>query len=83
MKITYTHRFVVLCPNNKRPIDYTLVIETDHMIQVEKIVIACRLWQEQYHEKMAEHLAQQFPGTKQVLTAHHHGVDIETTTELP
>ena len=48
------------------------------MIYVEKIVIACELWQCEFHEKMADHLAHQFPNTRQFLRAHHHGVDVET-----
>ena len=74
----YRHQFVVACPNNAKPIIYELEIQSHKMIQVEKIAIACQLWQQEYHEKMADSLAYQFPGTKQVLKAHHHGVDIET-----
>jgi hypothetical protein len=47
------------------------------MIHVEKIVIACQMWQEAYHEKVADNLHYQFGG-RQILKAHHHGVDIET-----
>jgi hypothetical protein len=74
----YRHQFVVACPANAKPIIYHLEIKSEKMIFVEKIAIACALWQSEYHEKMADHLAQQFPGTAQTLKAHHHGVDVET-----
>lgn len=74
----YRHRFIVACPANAKPIIYDLEIRSNRMIYVEHIVTACALWRSEYHEKMADHLAQQFPGTQQVLKAHHHGVDVET-----
>lgn len=74
----YRHQFVVACPANAKPIIYDLEVKSERMIYVEKIVVACALWKSEYHEKMADHLAQQFPGTRQVLKAHHHGVDVET-----
>jgi hypothetical protein len=74
----YRHQFIVACPANSKPIIYDLEIRSERMIYVEKIVIACALWKSEYHERMADHLAQQFPGTHQVLKAHHHGVDVET-----
>lgn len=74
----YRHQFVCLCPANKQPIIYQLEVQSMNMIYVEKIVVACQMWQQEYHEKLADALAKQFPGTRQVLKAHHHGVDIET-----
>lgn len=74
----YRHQFIVACPANSKPIIYDLEIQADKMIYVEKIVIACGLWQSEYHEKIADNLACQFPDTRQILKAHHHGVDIET-----
>lgn len=79
MKITYTHQFVSQCPNNGLPIVYDLAIETDGaVIQVEKIATACAFWREAYHEDIAKRLAELFPGTRQTLTAMHHGVGIKT-----
>lgn len=74
----YRHRFSCRCPNNGISIIYDLEIRSQKMIYVEKIVLACQLWQQEHHEKLADALAAQFPGTIQVLKAHHHGVDIET-----
>lgn len=74
----YRHQFVCVCPANKQPIIYQLEVQSAKMIYVEKIVVACQMWQQQYHEKIADALAEQFPGTSQVLRAHHHGVDVET-----
>ncbi len=74
----YTHKFAVRCPNNNKQVFYELEIHSEQMIYVEKIVIACELWQCEFHEKMADHLAHQFPNTRQFLRAHHHGVDVET-----
>ncbi len=74
----YRHQFVVQCPANSKPIIYDLEIQSERMIHVEKIVIACQMWQQEYHEKIADSLAYQFPETRQTLKAHHHGVDVET-----
>lgn len=73
----YQYQFASTCPNNKRPIIYSLTIETDKMIYVEKIVVAVELQGSQYHEPMADALHAQFGG-RQTLKAHHHGVDITT-----
>jgi hypothetical protein len=74
----YRHKFMVRCPNNGRQVFYELEIQSDQMIYVEKILLACQMWQQEYHEKMADSLAYQFPDTRQFLRAHHHGVDVET-----
>lgn len=73
----YRHQFVCICPQNKKPIIYDLEVQADHMIMVEHIVVACQVYQQQYHEALADHL-QKHLGGKHVLKAHHHGVDIET-----
>lgn len=73
----YEHSFECLCPNNGARISYRLRIETDRVIMVEKIVLACELWNEAYHESLADNLYYQFGG-RQTLWAHHHGVDIKT-----
>lgn len=76
---TYTRRFFSTCPNNGHPIEYTLqiVVPADRMIQVEHIITACALHKQGYHEDIAADLFRRFGG-QQVLTAHHHGVDIKT-----
>jgi len=74
----YRHQFVVQCPANRQAIIYQLEVRSEKMIYVEKIVIACQMWAQEYHEKIADALALQFPGTEQILRAHHHGVDVET-----
>jgi hypothetical protein len=77
----YTRQFVADCPNNGQPIIYNLRIETaDRMIQVEHIVTATTLIARGYHEEIADELHRRFGG-RQVLRAHHHGVDIETIRE--
>ncbi|MDN4061160.1 hypothetical protein QPK31_23350 [Massilia sp. YIM B02769] len=77
----YTRQFVAACPNNSQPIIYTLRIEVaDRMIQVEHIVTATALIKQGYHEQIADELHRRFGG-RQVLRAHHHGVDIETIRE--
>lgn len=81
MKITYRCRFISKCPANGKSIDYELVIESVHAISVDHITAACALHHEGYHEQIAADLAEQFPGTRQTLAAHHHGVDIETVCE--
>lgn len=74
----YKYKFAVKCPNNGKQIFYDLEIQSTSIIFVEKIVIACELWQSEYHEKIADSLIYQFPNTKQILRAIHDGVEIET-----
>jgi len=77
----YSHKFVSTCPNNGAQIIYQLEIETDgRMIQVEHIVTATQLLKQGYHEQIADELHRRFGG-RQILRAHHHGVDIETVRE--
>lgn len=77
----YTRQFVAACPTNSEPIIYRLRIETvDRMILAEHIVTATALIKQGYHEQIADELHRRFGG-RQVLCAHHHGVDIETIRE--
>lgn len=74
----YTRQFGATCPNNGELILYTLGIETDgRMIPVEHIVTATAMIKKGFHEQIADQLYARFGG-RQVLQAHHHGVDIET-----
>lgn len=77
MSNIYRHQFVSRCPNNGMPIFYALEIETDEVIHVEHIVTAAALHSSAYHEAIADDLHSRFAG-RQILKAHHHGVDIET-----
>lgn len=77
MSNTYRYQFVSHCPNNDRPIIYSLEIETAEVIHVEHIVTAAALHESAYHEEIADDLHERFKG-RQILKAHHHGVDIET-----
>jgi hypothetical protein len=77
----YSRIFVATCPNNGEQIIYTLIIETvGRMLQVEHIVTATALIKQGFHEQIADELHRRFGG-RQVLRAHHHGVDIETIRE--
>jgi hypothetical protein len=77
----YSRQFVAACPNNGEPIIYNLRIEiVGGMIQVEHIVTATALIKRGYHEQIADELHRRFGG-RQLLRAHHHGVDIETIRE--
>ncbi len=73
----YRHQFVCVCPANKQPIIYNLEIQSKKMIRVEHIVLACQMFQQEYHEKIADDIHGRFGGFH-ILKAHHHGVDIET-----
>lgn len=73
----YRHQFISACPNNGQAIIYQLEIQAAKMIQVEHIVTACKLHQKGFHEAIADELFARF-GERQVIKAHHHGVDIET-----
>lgn len=72
----YCHAFEATCPNNGAVIAYALEIQSQTSIMVEDIVAACSV-SETFHEPLADALYAQFGG-RQILAAHHHGVDIRT-----
>lgn len=73
----YRHRFMVGCPVNGIAIRYRLTVWTEDKIMVEDIVKACKAQAVGFHEEIADRLHHRFGG-RQVLRAHHHGVDIRT-----
>ncbi|SAL47252.1 hypothetical protein AWB74_02117 [Caballeronia arvi] len=75
----YRHTFVSRCPNNGKQIIYTFELRKPAgvTVYVEHIVTAAALYDEAFHEQIADFFFKQFGG-QQVLRAHHHGVDIET-----
>jgi hypothetical protein len=73
----YRHQFICTCPENSKPIIYQLEIQSEKVIRVEHIVLACDLYRQAFHEAIADSLFERFGGV-QIMTAHHHGVDIET-----
>lgn len=74
----YKHTFMVKCPVNDKIIRYALVIQSASRILVENILsVVDALPATGFHEDIADTLAAALPG-RQTLTAHHHGVDIET-----
>jgi hypothetical protein len=74
----YTVRFAAQCPVNGVWVNYELVIHTGNVILVETLLDVVHSMRSGFHEEIADQLLAKFGGT-QVLTAHHHGVDIETT----
>lgn len=73
----YIRQFSAICPNNAAVIIYHLMIETDEVIMVEDIVSETDAIGQGYHEAIADHMHAKFGG-RQIITAHHHGVDILT-----
>jgi hypothetical protein len=73
----YRYGFSAICPNNGERIYYRLVVTTDFMVPVEVIKSACGCHPSAYHEQIADALAVELGG-EQVITAVHHGVEIET-----
>lgn len=73
----YRHQFVAECPNNGVMIVYELEIQATWIIHVEHITTFTKLIQRGFHEDIADRLWDKFHG-KQILKAHHHGVDIES-----
>lgn len=73
----YRRTFTAVCPNNGQAIDYALEIRHSDTVMVEGIVKATSALEPTYHEDLADDLWQRFGGL-QKLSAHHHGVDIET-----
>ncbi|HEV2612500.1 MAG TPA: hypothetical protein VGU61_19720 [Noviherbaspirillum sp.] len=73
----YRYQFAAACPINDAQIIYQLTIETTHMIHVEHIVTFAALHKTGFHEDLADKFYNKFRG-RQTMTAHHHGVNIET-----
>lgn len=73
----YRHRFVAVCPANGIRVRYELTIWTDETVMAESIVEACSFPEPAFHEGIADALLHVLGG-RQVLRAHHHGVDIKT-----
>lgn len=73
----YTVEFFACCPNNGIRIKYRLRIETTDVIPVEQIAAVVDT-EDGFHEEIADRMLARFGG-RQVMTADHHGVQIETT----
>lgn len=74
---TYRTSFSAACPTNGVLITYDLTIKVETMIVVEALQEF--LWgiKQGYHEDIADSLWLKFGG-HQTMTAHHHGVEINT-----
>lgn len=77
----YRYQFVSACPNNGKHIIFHLEIQTKKMVMVEDIKAFADTLANQFHEPIADALFGRFGGY-QILTARHHGVDIETRRGL-
>jgi len=76
---TYKYNFEIECPNNNNQrIAYRVEITVDRVIMVENIASFFLSYTAAYHEEIADASYETFGGY-QVITAHHHGVDVETT----
>lgn len=74
----YSYKFKCTCPVNQKNIQYSLTIETEEMIMVEKLTQHIKNHcSEGFHENIADDLFCSFGGL-QKLVANHHGVLIET-----
>ena len=78
----YRHTFAIQCPANDEQIIYQIEIQSAKMIYAEHIVSETRTYESQYHEALADRLFALF-GEKQIITATHHGVHIETRRGFP
>lgn len=73
----YRFKFEAECPNNQQRIAYLVEIRITQTIMVENIARHFLSLTEGYHEDIADESYQRFGGM-QTITAHHHGVDVET-----
>lgn len=73
----YKTKFKAKCPNNGDIIEYSLIIESCKMIQVEHITSFLHEFNDGYHENFADYLQDKFGGFQR-LTAIHGDVIIET-----
>lgn len=76
----YRYTFMATCPVDGASIEYRLQIEADSPIKAEQIVAECTFNQPEFHESIADWLLEKLGG-RQVLTATHTGVEIETRRE--
>ena len=75
---TYKYNFEIECPNNNNQrIAYRVEITVDRVIMVENIASFFLSYTAAFHEEVADASYETFGGY-QVISAHHHGVDIET-----
>ena len=74
---TYKYNFEIECPNNSQRIAYRVEITVDRVIMAENIVSFFLSYTAAYHEEIADASYETFGGY-QVISAQHHGVDIET-----
>jgi hypothetical protein len=73
----YKVKFQAVCPVNGDAIEYSLEISTSQMIKVEGLLEAVNGFGTGFHEDIANLLHKKFGG-KQLITAVHGGVIIET-----
>lgn len=73
----YTASFSSRCPVNDAMIWYTLRIETERRLMVEAIQAQLENIKPGFHEDIADEMLVKFGGY-QIITAIHHGVQIET-----
>ena len=73
----YETTFDCKCPANGVRVTYTLKLYHKNMVFVESLVDELVKFKDGYHELIADKLHNIFGG-QQVITAHHHGIDITT-----
>jgi len=73
----YCFKFECECPNNQQRIAYRVEIRSAQTIMVENIAGFFLSFTAAYQEDIADQSYQRFGG-QQTISAHHHGVDIET-----
>ena len=73
----YKTKFFARCPANGVRIEYSLTIQTGNVIEVEALISEVESIKSGLHEDIADRLLSAFGGS-QVMTADHHGVNIQT-----
>ena len=73
----YKIKFQAACPVNGDVIEYSLEISRDQMIKVESLLEVVNEFTFGFHEDFANLLHQKFGG-RQLMTAFHGGVIVET-----
>ena len=73
----YKTKFFATCPVNGARIEYCLTIQTGQVIEVEALIAEVESIKSGLHEAIADRLLSAFGGS-QVMTADHHGVNIQT-----
>lgn len=81
MYVTYQVSFVACCPVNDGTDEYSLTLESGHMIPVENLLDFLKVYRREakYQEEITREIADQFNARKATTHGFHSGVETTCT----